>query len=170
MSILSWPKTKIMETSERTTSIGLARYAKEFLEAALAVDDIVGMQEEYQRVPPIPVLYLVGHSIELALKAFLVHKGTSVSELRSRAYGHDLVKCWEKSIELGLAEIYSYTSDQTLIIRLLNELYSKKELEYIVTGYKEFPVFGPLEKLAITLVNTVGPFVGFNRKILREVY
>ncbi len=62
------------KTLEPTTSIGLARYAKDFLEAALAVDDSVGMREEYQIIPPIPVLYLVGHSIELALKAFLVHK------------------------------------------------------------------------------------------------
>lgn len=158
------------KTSERTTSIGLARYAKEFLEAALAVDDSVGMREEYQRIPPIPVLYLIGHSIELTLKAFLVHKGMVVSELRSKNYGHDLMKCWEKSIELGLGDIYTFTSDDTEIIRLLNTLYSKKQLEYIVTGYKEFPVFGPLHKLAVSLVNTIGPSVGFNRKILCAVY
>src|SRR5664279_4178495 len=101
------------KTSERTTSIGLARYAKEFLEAALAVDDSVGMRKEYQIIPPIPVLYLVGHSIELALKAFLVHKGMLVSELRSKAYGHDLLKCWEKSIELGLGDIFTFTSNDT---------------------------------------------------------
>ena len=156
--------------SHHTSPIGLARYAKEFLEAALAVDDSVGMREEYQHVPPIPVLYLVGHSIELALKAFMIHKGMSLSEIRSKAFGHDLLKCWEKSIELGLSEIYTHTAEQASIIQLLNELYSKKQLEYIVTGYKEFPVFGPLQKLAINLVNTIGPSVGFNRKILREVY
>lgn len=159
-----------MITSERTTSIGLARYAKEFLEAALAVDDSVGMQAEYHRIPPIPVLYLVGHSIELILKAFLVHKGVTVSDLRSKNYGHDLMRCWAKSIQLGLGDIFTLTSDDSEIIRLLNTLYSKKELEYIVTGYKEFPVFGPLNKLAINLVNAIGPSVGFNRKLLRAVY
>jgi len=158
------------KTLERTTSIGLARYAKEFLEAALAVDNSVGMRKEYRFIPPIPVMYLVGHSIELALKAFLVHKGMHVSELRSKAYGHDLIRCWDKSIELGLGDIFTFTSDDTIIIRLLNDHYSKKELEYIVTGYKEFPVFGPLHKLAVNLVNTIGPLVDYNRKMHHAVY
>lgn len=158
------------KSTERTTSIGLARYAKEFLEAALAVDDSIGMRKEYQDIPPIPVLYLVGHSIELALKAFLVHMGMPISDLRSKPYGHNLLRCWEKSLELGLRDIFTCTSDETLIIQLLNDLYSKKELEYIVTGYKEFPVFGPLHKLAVNLVNTIGPSVGYNRQILCAVY
>ncbi len=93
-----------------------------------------------------------------------------VSKLRSKDYGHDLLKCWEKSIELGLGDVFKFTSDDTIIIQLLNDHYSRKELEYIFTGDKEFPVFGPLHKLAINLVNTIGPLVGYNRKMLRSVY
>jgi hypothetical protein len=48
------------EDPERTTSIGLARYATEFFETALAADDKLGKKEGYEIVAPIPVMFLVG--------------------------------------------------------------------------------------------------------------
>lgn len=53
---------------ERTTAMGLARYAFEYIEAALIVDDRMGQRKEFQVVAPIPALYLAGHGIELSLK------------------------------------------------------------------------------------------------------
>ena len=55
----------------RTTPIGMARYACEFMEAALAADEKMGATRGADRdiVAPIPVMFLVGQSIELALKA-----------------------------------------------------------------------------------------------------
>jgi hypothetical protein len=75
------------EDPERTTSIGLARYATEFFEAALAADDKLGKKEGYEIVAPIPVMFLVGQAIELALKAYLLAKGVELRKLR-RYYGH----------------------------------------------------------------------------------
>ncbi len=57
------------DNPERTTAIGLARYAQEFLEASLKADDGMGQGRKNDFVAPVPVLYLAGHSIELSLKS-----------------------------------------------------------------------------------------------------
>lgn len=62
---------KLHEYLEITTLLGTARYEYDFLEAALALDGAVGHKVGYEIIAPIPVLYLVDHSIELSLKAFL---------------------------------------------------------------------------------------------------
>ena len=46
---------------------------------------------------PFTAYYLLGHSLELLLKSFLIGRGTEVSELRSRKYGHDLEKLLTES-------------------------------------------------------------------------
>ena len=56
----------------RTTPLGMIRYAHEFMEAALAVDEKMGSKPGFEIVAPIPALYLLGHSIELSLKAYLL--------------------------------------------------------------------------------------------------
>ena len=59
-------------SGNKTTPIGYARYANEFLEAALVTDEKMGSRKGYETFAPIPVMYLVGHSIELSLKSFLI--------------------------------------------------------------------------------------------------
>jgi hypothetical protein len=75
----------------RTTPIGLSRYAKEFLDAALAADETVGERPGYEIHAPVPIMYLVGHAIELSLKAYLAFMDVSLTELASK-----------KANELGL--------------------------------------------------------------------
>jgi len=70
------------------SAAGYARYATEFLEAALAADDKIGHRPGFEIIAPIPVMYLVGHSIELILKAYLIYSHVKDSQLRS--IGHDL--------------------------------------------------------------------------------
>lgn len=88
---------------ERTTAMGLARYAFEYIEAALVVDDRMGQRKEFQVIAPIPALYLAGHGIELSLKAYLRHHGVSVRKLQK--LGHDLDRCYRRAIELGLHNV-----------------------------------------------------------------
>lgn len=45
----------------------------------------------------LPAYFLLGRSIELSLKAFLLHKGMPISELRKKRYGHDLKALLAKS-------------------------------------------------------------------------
>lgn len=92
---------KIHNDPKRTTSKGLARYACDFFEAALAVDDKLGLKLGNEIIAPIPVLYLSAQSIELGLKSFLVFKGVPLDDLPKRKLGHDLIKCLKKADELA---------------------------------------------------------------------
>jgi hypothetical protein len=154
---------RLHEDPERTTSIGLARYATEFFEAALAADDKLGGEEGYEIVAPVPVMFLVGQAVELALKAYLLAKGVGLRQLR-RDYGHELHRSLRKAKELGLSDVVPLSPDEEDILSLLDGLYSTKQLQYIVTGAKTFPVFGPLEKVARKLIYGIAPVAGYPRK------
>ncbi|MDL2338190.1 MAG: hypothetical protein QFE16_10145 [Pseudomonadota bacterium] len=153
-------KLRIHEDSTRTTPIGLARYAGEFMEAALAADAKMGKKDGYERVAPIPVMFLVGQSIELALKAFLLARGVTLRQLRTD-YGHELHRSLRKAKELGLLEVVPLESEDINAIELLDHLYATKQLQYIVTGANSFPVFGLLQSAALKLVYGIGTEVGF---------
>jgi hypothetical protein len=149
------------EDPTRTTPIGLARYAAEFLEAALAADDKMGRKPGFEVVAPVPVMFLVGHSIELSLKSFLLFKGESLRRLRTH-YGHDLHSALRKAKEYGLLQEVPLSDDDMNIIEVLDNLYSTKQLQYIVSGATTFPVFGPLESTATKLSEGVSRVVGHN--------
>ena|SRR3989338_827618 len=149
----------------RTTPLGMIRYSHEFMEAALAVDDKIGNRPGFEIVAPIPVLYLVGHSIELSLKAYLLYKGVALRELRSkRHFGHSLHTCLRKAKELGLLSHVKFSVQEEGAFEILDNLYSTKQLEYIVTGAKHFPIFGLIEVFAVKLFNAVSGIVGFNKQ------
>lgn len=148
------------DDSTRTTPIGLARYSSEFLVAALITDENMGRQGGYETFAPVPVMFLVGQSIELSLKAYLLHSGVTLEKLRTK-FGHDLHKLLRKSKELELKRIINLTEEEINTIELLNELYVSKQLQYIVTGAKVFPVFGPLQTATKKIVLAVCKEVGF---------
>ncbi|MAZ86053.1 MAG: hypothetical protein CL693_00195 [Cellvibrionaceae bacterium] len=148
-----------MNDDSRTTAIGLARYAADFLEASLAADDVMGKDP---LVAPVPVLYLMGHALELYLKAYLRHNGRSMRNLKN--LGHNLVKCHQRAQELGLDEVVAFSSDELEVLGVLNQLYHTKKLNYIETGAKEFPMYGPLENLAKKLDSRIAPHVGYKER------
>jgi hypothetical protein len=47
-----------------TAPIGLARYGKEFLECALIAGNKVGQLRGLEIVATVPLIYLIGHSID----------------------------------------------------------------------------------------------------------
>jgi hypothetical protein len=147
----------------RTTPIGLARYSRDFFECALAADDKVGRRPGFEIIAPIPVMYLVGHSIELSLKAYLAFHGIPLRELRSKKYGHDLEKCHKKAKELGLNIHAKLDEGESRALTVLNELYSTKQLNYIVSGVKQFPTFGSIEGICRKFLDAICPIVGLNR-------
>lgn len=150
------------DDSDRTTAIGLARYAAEFHEAAGGADSALGHKPGFEIVAPIPVMYLIGHSMELSLKAFLVHNGVGLRELRTE-FRHDLHKCLEKAKELGLLGQVKFDDHELAAFSDLDHLYSTKQLEYIVTGSKQFPMYGYLHTMSEKLLATICPIVGYNR-------
>ena len=146
----------------KTTPLGMIRYAHEFMEAALAVDEKIGSRPGFEIVAPIPALYLIGHSIELSLKAYLLNHGVTLKQLRN--YGHSLHKCIRKAKELGLLNHVQFSTPEEGAFEILHNLYSTKQLEYIVTGAKQFPVFGLVESFAAKLFNAVSTTIGFDKQ------
>jgi HEPN domain len=159
--------TDLHDDPTRTTPIGLARYSCEFLEAALITDQKMGRHTGYEIIAPIPVMFLVGQSIELSLKAYLLQREVSLKKLRTK-FGHDLHKLLRKAKELNLKSLVDLTEEELSTIEILNKLYATKQLQYIVTGSKTFPVFSPLQTAARKLVLAVCNDVGFRPKHLTE--
>ena len=152
-------KHHLHEDPDRTTTVGMARYAVDFFKAALAADEKLGLETGYETVAPVPVMFLAGQSIELILKSYFIHKGISLRDIRLK-YGHGLQKSLTDAIELGLSNIVSLTEE---------DIYSSKQLQYIVTGAKTFPVFGPIETVTRKLLFAVGYEVGFPTRDIGNV-
>lgn len=148
---------------DRTTPIGLVRYAHEFLLGALAVNDKFADDSRYQRIPPIPALYLAGHSLELSLKAYLAYRGVPLKTLR-REYGHELHGALRKAKELGLGDSVTLDGAEEAAVEILDDLYSTKQLEYIVTGAKVYPVWGLIETSGVKVFNAVAAVVGYGER------
>lgn len=137
-----------MEQINRTTAFGTWRFAHQYERAARAVDAIAKTDLDVAA----PRYYLLGHSIELALKAFLLARNVPHEELRSmKLMGHDLEKALARAEGVGLQEFVEFSLEERASIELLNKTYQPKEHEYIVTGYTAWPqtavLLAILEKL-----------------------
>ena len=113
-----------------------------------------------------PSYYLVSHSIELALKAFLRGNGVSLDELKNqKKLGHDLEKILDRAVQLGLGTFLSITEKDKFAIIAINDYYKGKELEYIVTGYKQFPKIELLTSFSGRLLETIRQFCSHRMNI-----
>ena len=146
-------------SGSRTQPVGLARYAREYYDAGIAADDVLGERPGYEVHPPMPVLFLLAHSIELALKAYLLHIGLSLKQIV--ALKHDLEACWDECDQNGVTGLVQLTSDDLDLLRLTSSLHMSTELRYIQTGFKRLPVFGPLQELAKKILDPICPYVGY---------
>lgn len=148
-----------MNLEDRTSAIGLARYAREYYDAAIAADEVIGHREGYDIVAPAPVMFLIAHAIELTLKAYLRWKDVDLRGLKK--VGHNLEASWAAACKHGITDHVSLSEEELGILHLISDLHSSTELRYIQTGYKQFPVFGPLQLMSAKVLNTVCPLVGF---------
>jgi hypothetical protein len=130
----------------RTTPLGMLRYAIEFYAAAMITDDAIGDRD----VPPTPVNYLIGHAIELGLKAYLLQQGVGLD--RIIRIGHRLCIAYEEARKYGLDDHFKPEAGAGDLLGVLDALYSDKQFEYIETRPKTFPVFGPLQQFARGLI------------------
>ena len=149
-----------MKRDTDTTPAGFARYANEFLNAALIADNGMGGGTEYDHFAPVPVMYLIGHSIELSLKSYLLYSGDTVDDVRFN-FGHNLLRALEAANDKGLNDHVTFDDVELGALEVLEKLYATKQLNYIQTGFKEFPAFGPLESLAKKVLEAVSGLVGW---------
>ncbi len=152
---------------ERTTPLGTLRYAIEFYAAAIVTDDAIGDMPGHDAVAPITVNYLIGHAIELGLKAYLLHRDVPLDHIKYKI-GHRLVKARDQAMELGLGEHFQPKADWGDVLEVLDGLYSDKQFEYIETGSKLFPIFGPLQGYAAGLLRAVAGVVPSGTLLLRD--
>jgi hypothetical protein len=137
---------------DRTNSLGLWTEAHQFYTAS----NILINSKNSDVVTP--SYYLACHSIELALKAFLRGNGMSLEELKCRKIGHDLEKALAQAISSGLESYIVLTEADHLAIQTINVPYKSKELEYIVTGPKSYPLIEHLLTLNSDLLNNIKSF------------
>jgi hypothetical protein len=99
----------------------LRRYATDFLSAAQT------FEPPKNRFSPVPY-YLICHSIELSLKAFLFSAGFKKKERKELS--HNLEKALDEAEHKGLSTHLEITSNDREALKKANKLYSIKEFEY----------------------------------------
>lgn len=122
----------------QATPFGLCRYAQEYAQAGRdALEGFRARQPEPQppyTFAPFPVYFNFLHSIELALKSYMVYTGSSSREMHR--VGHDLDAALDICIERGIKDACpSFRPLMMETIRNANELYKRKDFEYIRVGY-----------------------------------
>lgn len=145
-------------TLESSSPIGYCRYAKQYVDAARCVDEGLGQMPEYRWVSPAPAYYLALQSIELSLKAFLLHKGYTAAQVR--CLNHDILKLWAEAQQRGLAQVFHAKFSDKRALLLLYRINEKHQLRYIRTGLKLFPSWGLVEPLIVRLYQAVASVVG----------
>lgn len=147
--------------AERTTAVGLARFAYEYIDAAILVDEAKGEVGLLSQASYTPAYFLALHGIELCFKSFLLHKGVDVESL-GKDYGHNLNKCLVASNARGLNKLFEMNEDDTRAFNLLIELNKEHQLRYIQTGFKTYPLWSIVEPLAVRLHQAVAKEVGYH--------
>ena len=152
-------------------SFGFWSYSKEFLSAANAVKkpskNNIG-KSDFKLL--LPAYYLVGHSIELALKSFLLAKGYKITELRKRNYGHNLETLLAEARRRKLGREVKLSRYEDEAIKLLNKTYNTKKFEYMEYGNYHLPEYWYIHKVAQKLVKDLEYYSSnspFNKRLHR---
>lgn len=134
----------LKQLEKRTTAKGLLNYALEYYSAYELVQKQHPKLTEYFSVK----YYLLCHSLELTMKAWLRHNGATYTEMKK--LGHDLEK-----IMSVLHDEYSllFSAEGQAMIRLVNQHYSQKEFEYSLIGTKSVPIITELASIVHLMIS-----------------
>ena len=116
-----------MDLSDETTPYGIWRYGNDYRMAAVYV------LTQYPDQPFVPYLSLLGQSIELSLKAFLLTDGVSLDDLKNR-FRHDLKALVAEARSRGVDAKVTLTDAHWAVIILMSDEYRTKRYHYIRTG------------------------------------
>lgn len=118
---------------DRTTVLGLFHYAHSYASAAVAL-----AQQHFRSThPEAPTRFLLAHSLELYLKAFLRLRGLTVVQLKARKLGHNFDSLANEAVRLGL----TLSLENKQILSMMNDAINDR---YIVTGRRSVL---PVERL-----------------------
>ncbi|NYF35856.1 hypothetical protein [Stenotrophomonas sp. JAI102] len=120
---------QIADEEERTSSLGLLRYAHEYQRAA----EMVKQQDDRSVVP----YMLIAHSLELGLKAFLRSRGATLDALLELRHG--LPRIHERAMGKRLDRLWPSAAELLPTLELLEAANHRQALRYIVNGTKTYP-------------------------------
>lgn len=138
----------------RMAPVGLIKYAQWFLQAAKEIS----VSSETQFMPA--RTYLVCHSLELALKAFLSLNGYELIKLSGGAFGHNLENILAEAQKLKIDSAACLTSIHKAEIYKASQYYSEKIFEYpalweAIQAYPSRPDTSILIEAAEVLVSSI---------------
>ena len=129
---------------DRLNSMMIWNVADEYLEAAKT------LRREKDKLFS-PTYFLLGQSIELALKGFLRGLGASEKDLKNLS--HDLDKALQEAEKKGLQNLVSLSDNDRGNIALLNVYYQSKDLQYTLSGFKRYPNLDKIFDIAKRLLD-----------------
>ncbi len=134
------------------TSEGLLLHAKEFLIAAECL--LNNKTPDIQNSIQFPIYFLLGRSIELSLKAFLLSQGMTSNQVKNKKFGHNIITLFVEAQNRNLQNEVTFSSIEVGVIQVLNIDYSSKRLEYRNTGgMYHIPNIADTENIARKLVH-----------------
>jgi hypothetical protein len=139
---------------DRTSAMSLWTEAASYRDAARYLwEGIVGNKLKLPYVHPL--LFLIGHSLEVVLKAKLRATGNSLRSLAD--HGHGLAELLDAAEKAGLRVPVSDIERDHL--RLLDALHGKHpyQTRYPVTGFKQYPDHQLLMDVADRLIDLIKP-------------
>jgi hypothetical protein len=141
----------LSEEESAIGSVGLFNYAHTYAASAAALADTKVDATHCDS----PVYFMYYHAIELYLKSYLLKKGHSLGELRSRKFGHNLRTLVDTAKSHGLSFEEKYEDD----INLLDTTDSVISSRYLRIGtHTRLPLFD-LDNFCRYLNNEIEPIV-----------
>ena len=111
-------KMKLSRYSLAVYRKGMFEYGREFF----------NISRKTRRLPV--KYYMLGHALELFLKSYLMKRGYSVKQLKSRHFSHNLARLLEESIDNGLENNIRISDSLRNEIVDFSDLYATKKFEY----------------------------------------
>ena len=121
-----------IEGKKKITPYGMWRYGNDYFRAA---DRILILHPDHIFIP---YYSLIGQSIELVLKSFLMKNGIEIEKLK-KSFGHDLTKLRDEARRHDIESIVELSDTQWEVIHSLNLEYKHKRFHYIQVGQMLVP-------------------------------
>ncbi len=159
-----------VDTPGLTSPFGMLRFAEQYRRAGQIV---IGSDERMSLYAP--AYSMIGQSIELSLKAFLLARRVPLDVLRHQ-YGHRLEQLLDEALRRRITRLVPLLDFHIQAVRLLAPAYARHEFRYIVTGSRSLPSWGFIAHTAAELTRCqhdwllrrrIGKVAAFQRTALR---
>jgi hypothetical protein len=148
---------------ERTTPYGMWRYGNDFRQAAIEV-----LMLHHTEILFMPYYFLLGQSIELSLKSFLLASGVSLADLRNpKKFGHDLKILLNKARRRDLKTAVTLEPTHCSVVTILGREYLDKRFQYIKTGRILMPDARLAQEAADLLSDGLKRFLSEEKNIIK---